>query len=148
MPHAWSSGSPRPASGRRRWTRADPRCCGLDIHTRLVVACRVVPGPNGAARKEVRSFGTTTAAIEGLASWLADGEVTHVAMEATGVYWKPMLNVLEGRFTLLLANAQHIKRVPGGRPTSRTASGSRTCCAMGCCRRASCRIGRSGNCGS
>jgi len=89
-----------------------PRCCGLDIHKKLVVACRIVSGPTG-ARKEVRSFGTTTAAIEELASWLTDGEVTHVAMEATGVYWKPLFNLLEERFTLLLANAQHIKAVPG-----------------------------------
>ena len=65
-----------------------PRRCGLDIHKKLVVACRVTPGRGGAPQKEIRSFGTTTAAIEELAAWLADGGVTHVAMEATGVYWK------------------------------------------------------------
>ncbi len=90
-----------------------PRCCGLDIHKKWIVACRIIPGPTGTPEKQVRSFGTTTAAIEQLASWLSDGQVTHVAMEATGVYWKPGFNLLEARFRLILANAQHIRQVPG-----------------------------------
>jgi transposase len=89
------------------------RCCGLDIHKKLVVACRIVPGPTGQPRKEIRSFGTTTAAIEDLRAWLSAEGVTHVAMEATGVYWKPLFNLLEDAFHLVLANAQHIKQVPG-----------------------------------
>jgi transposase len=89
------------------------RCCGLDIHKRTVVACLIVPGPAGKPHKVVRTFGTMTADLLQLADWLTSEGVTHVAMEATGVYWQPIWNLLEGRFTLLLANARHIKAVPG-----------------------------------
>jgi transposase len=90
-----------------------PRCCGLDIHKKVVVACLVTPGADGQPRKEVRSFGAMTADLLQLADWLAAAGCTHVAMESTGVYWKPIYNLLEGSFTLLLANARHIKTVPG-----------------------------------
>lgn len=90
-----------------------PRCCGLDIHKKLIVACLVTPGADGHPRKEVRSFGAMTADLLQLADWLAAAGCTHVAMESTGVYWKPIYNLLEGSFTLLLANARHIKTVPG-----------------------------------
>jgi transposase len=90
------------------------RCCGLDIHKRTVVACRIVPGPAGRPAKEVRTFGTMSADLLELADWLAEGGVTHVGMESTGVYWQPIWNVLEEReFALVLANARHIKAVPG-----------------------------------
>lgn len=89
------------------------RCCGLDIHKKTVVACLVVEPVAGPAHKEVRTFGTMTADVEALASWLRDAGCTHVAMESTGVYWKPIWNLLEAEFVLLLANAQHVKRVPG-----------------------------------
>jgi transposase len=89
------------------------RCCGLDIHKKLVVACLITPGPKRVPSKEVRSFGTMTHDLLALGDWLLDQSVTHVAMEATGVYWKPLFNLLEERFTLVLANAQHIKQVPG-----------------------------------
>ncbi len=68
-----------------------PRAAGLDIHKKLIVACRVISGIHGQAEREVRSFETTTLAIEALGDWLAEAEVTHVAMEATGVYWKPIV---------------------------------------------------------
>jgi transposase len=90
-----------------------PRCCGLDIHKKLVVACLITPGPDGAPRKEVRSFGTMTDELLALADWLAAAGCTHAAMESTGVYWQPLFNLLEGRFELLLVNARHIKAVPG-----------------------------------
>jgi transposase len=90
-----------------------PRVAGLDIHKKLIVACRIIPGAGAQVQREVRSFGATTAAIEDLGDWLAEEDVTHVAMEATSVYWKPIFNLLEDRFTLVLANAQHIKGVPG-----------------------------------
>jgi transposase len=90
-----------------------PRCCGLDIHKRQIVACRIVPGSNGTSQKTVRTFGTMTDDLLGLADWLADAGITHVAMESTGVYWQPIYNVLEDQFTLLLVNARHIKTVPG-----------------------------------
>src|SRR3954471_5665640 len=89
------------------------RCCGLDLHKRTVVACRVVPGPEGPPHKEIRTFGTMTTDLLALADWLGAAGVTHVAMESTGVYWKPVDNLLEDQFTLLLVNAQHVKAVPG-----------------------------------
>jgi transposase len=89
------------------------RCCGIDIHRKTVVACVIVPGPTGAPRKQVRTFGTMTADLLTFADWLTTQGVTHVAMESTGVYWKPVWNLLEDAFTLLLVNAQHIKAVPG-----------------------------------
>jgi transposase len=89
------------------------RCCGLDIHKKTVVACLIMPGPDGKPVKEVRRFGTMTDDLLQLADWLGAHEVTHVAMESTGVYWKPIWNLLEDRFTLLLVNARHVKAVPG-----------------------------------
>src|SRR3954449_4344313 len=89
------------------------RCCGLDLHKRTVVACRVVPGPDGSPQKEIRTFGTMTTDLLALADWLGAAGVTHVAMESPGVYWKPVDNLLEDQFTLLLVNAQHVKAVPG-----------------------------------
>ena len=90
-----------------------PRCCGLDIHKDTVVAClRLVS--DGKVTTQIRTFQTTTAELLRLSAWLAENECTHVAMEATGVYWKPIWHVLdEGEFELVLANASHIKNVPG-----------------------------------
>jgi transposase len=88
-----------------------PRCAGLDVHKDSVVACvRCVTAPLG---RDVRTFGTTTRELFELADWLESHGCTHVAMEATGVYWKPVWHILEGRFELVLANAQHIRNVPG-----------------------------------
>jgi transposase len=91
----------------------DPRCCGLDVHKREVVACVVRTEADGTTHKEVRAFGTMTPDILALADWLAAQEVSHVAMESTGVYWKPIGNLLEESFELLLVNARHVKAVPG-----------------------------------
>jgi transposase len=88
-----------------------PRCAGLDIHRDSIVAC-VRLAERGIAR-HVETFGTTTTELERLAAWLASHQVTHVAMEATGVYWKPVWAVLVEDFELLLANARHVKSVPG-----------------------------------
>ena len=88
-------------------------CCGLDIHKKLVVACVITPGAGGKPQKEIRSFGTMTGELLVLSDWLRAKGVTHVAMESTGVYWKPLYNLLEASFTLLLVNAQHVKAVPG-----------------------------------
>jgi len=88
-----------------------PRCAGLDVHKDIVVAAvRCVSEPK---HQEVRSFPTTTAGLLALSSWVASHDCSHVAMEATGVYWKPVWHVLEGSFELVLANAQHIRNVPG-----------------------------------
>ena len=67
------------------------RCCGLDIHKRTVVACVIVPGSGRQARKEIRTFGTMIDDLLALADWLAAEGVTHVAMESTGVFWKPLV---------------------------------------------------------
>ncbi len=89
-----------------------PRCCGIDVHKESLVAClRVQDGRR--MRREVQSFGTTTAEILRLHAWLSEAECTHVAMESTGVYWQPVFNLLEGSFGVILANAHHIKAVPG-----------------------------------
>jgi len=85
------------------------RCCGLDVHKRDVVACLLTP-----AGKQVRTFGTMTRDLLALADWLHACDCTHLAMESTGIFWKPIYNVLEGTgITLLVVNAQHIKTVPG-----------------------------------
>ena len=88
-----------------------PRCAGLDVHKDSVVACVRCASPPRV--HEVRTFGTTTTEIMRLADWLDEHACAHVAMEATGVYWKPVWHLLEGRFALTLANAQHIRNVPG-----------------------------------
>ncbi len=89
------------------------RCCGLDVHKKEVVACLLVSVPDraGQPRKEVRRFGTMTADLERLATWLEQAGCTHVALESTGSYWQPVWNILEehGGFTVLLVNPQHIK---------------------------------------
>ena len=89
-----------------------PRCAGLDVHKQTVVAC-VRIARDGAPLQEVRTFATTTSGLLALADWLDSFGVEHVAMEATGVYWKPVWHVLEGHFELVLANAAHVKNVPG-----------------------------------
>ena len=88
-------------------------CCGLDVHKKSVVACMMSFDPKGRRCKEIRTFGTMTQDLLALADWLTAAGCTHVAMESTGVYWKPVYNLLEGLFELLVVNAQHIKRVPG-----------------------------------
>ena len=90
-----------------------PRCAGLDVHKDTVVAsARLASGRD--VRVEVQTFATTTAGLLALSGWLAERGCTHVAMEATGVYWKPVWHVLsDGDFALVLANAAHVKNVPG-----------------------------------
>ncbi len=89
------------------------RCAGLDVHRDTVVACVRVPGPAGQRQQEIRTFGTMAAELLALRDWLEAHRVTDVAMESTGVYWKPVFYVLEEAFTCLLVNAAHIKQVPG-----------------------------------
>jgi transposase len=71
------------------------RCCGIDVHKTTVVACVIVPGADGQPVKETRTFNTLTGDLKALAQWLKEHAVTHVAMESTGVYWKPVYNLLE-----------------------------------------------------
>jgi transposase len=91
-------------------------CAGLDVHKKRVTACRVIADPTGQQAEgimEVKDFGTMTRDLLALADWLAAVGITHVAMESTGEYWRPVYNLLEGDFTVFLVNAAHVKQVPG-----------------------------------
>ena len=96
-------------------------CAGLDVHKKTVVACVLVPDPKGGVRKVTRTFATTLAGLEDLARWLLGYGVTHVVMESTGVYWKPVYNVLAPQCEVWLVNAQHVKQVPGRKTDVRDA---------------------------
>ena len=89
------------------------RCCGLDVHQETVVACLLVGRPGHRPTKKVRTFRTMTRDLEALRDWLMAAGVTHVGMESTGVYWRPVYAVLEGHFALIVGNARHIRNVPG-----------------------------------
>jgi transposase len=97
------------------------RCCGLDVHKRTVTACVLLPDERGKAQKSVRTFRTLTRDLLALSDWLASLGVTHVAMESTGVYWRPVFNILEEGREVVLVNAQHIKAVPGRKTDVRDA---------------------------
>lgn len=88
-------------------------CAGLDVHKKTVVAAIIVPNGQGGLYKEQRTFGTMTADLLALSDWLLTHQVTQVAMESTGEYWKPVFNILEEGFGVILVNAQHISKVPG-----------------------------------
>src|SRR4051794_4487272 len=91
-----------------------PRCCGLDVHKKTVVACILITAADGTVRRQFRTFSTMTDELLLLADWLDQWGVTHVAMESTGVYWQPVHNILEDESrTLLLVNARHFTKVPG-----------------------------------
>jgi len=87
--------------------------CGLDVHQATVVACLLIVSRNGKVCKQMRTFGTTTRELVSLRTWLLAEGCTHVAMESTGVYWKPVFAILEGELEMVVANAQHVKKVPG-----------------------------------
>jgi transposase len=107
-------GAPRRASQSEEEVMEEKhaRCAGLDVHRKLIVACvRLAEG--GQVKREVRRFGTTTAKLCQLADWLEEKGCTHAVMESTGVYWKPVWHILEGHVELVLANAQHVRNMPG-----------------------------------
>jgi transposase len=89
------------------------RCCGLDVHKKTIVACLLITSADGRVQKQTRSFSTMTSSLLALVDWLDSWQVSHVAMESTGVYWRPAFNLLEEGHTVLLVNAQHMKAVPG-----------------------------------
>ena len=89
------------------------RGCGLDVHQATVVACLLIVRKDGRVQKQTRTFGTTTRELVGLREWLLSEGCTHLAMESTGVYWKPVYAILEGALEIVVANAQHVKKVPG-----------------------------------
>ena len=96
-------------------------CCGLDVHKESVTAC-VLWAEENKNRREKRKFGTFTRELLAMSDWLRERGVTHVAMESTGVYWKPVFHVLEGHFELLVVNAQHVKAIPGKKTDPRDAA--------------------------
>jgi len=121
-----------------------PRCAGVDIHKRTVVACRIVLTGDGEWLRETRSYGTTSEELLRLADWLAAGGCTHVGLESTGEFWKPVFNLLESSFEVWLLNAQHIQAVPGRKTDVRDAEWIAgyplgACCVTGWCGRASSR---------
>src|SRR6516165_3637946 len=89
------------------------RGCGLDVHQATVVACLLIVCKDGKVQKQLRTFGTTTRELLRLREWLLSEGCTHLAMESTGVYWKPVYAILEGALQIVVANAQHVKKVPG-----------------------------------
>lgn len=91
------------------------RCCGIDVHKETVVACVIIPEAEGKPHKETRTFSTVTGDLNALAQWLKETGCTHVALESTGVYWKPVYNLLEGPFELLVVNPEHVKKLSGNK---------------------------------
>ena len=91
------------------------RCAGLDVHQATVVACVLIGEAGRKPHKEIRTFSTMTQDLEAMRDWLKELGVTHVGMESTGIYWKPVHTILEGHFELIVANAHHIKTVPDRR---------------------------------
>jgi len=89
------------------------RCCGLDVHKKTVVACVLITETSGEMHRHIRTFSTMTAGLLALADWLESLNLPVVAMESTGVYWRPVFNLIEEGRTIILVNAQHMKAVPG-----------------------------------
>ncbi len=124
------------------------RCAGLDVHKKTVVACARLAAPDGAVSEQVRTFATATADLLELADWLASLGVRRVAMESTGVYWKPVWNLLGDRFEPILVNARHIKRVPGRKTDVKDAQWIAQLLAHGLLAPASSRPRRCASCGT
>jgi transposase len=99
-----------------------PYCAGLDVHKKTVVACMITPHAKSGWHKEIQTFTTMTGELLKLSDWLTSKGCTHVAMESTGEYWKPIFNILESSFEVMLVNAQHIKAVPGRKTDVKDAS--------------------------
>lgn len=90
-----------------------PRCSGLDVHKRFLIACLSCVQADGQRHKELRRCSTMTGEVLALKAWLKAAGCSHIAMESTGVYWKPIYHLLEDQFEIVLVNAQHMKAVPG-----------------------------------
>jgi transposase len=120
------------------------RGCGLDVHKKTITAC--IATPDG---KEIKTFRTHTVFLLELIDWIKEHRCTHVAMESTGVFWKPIVNLLEAEdIEFLVVNAQHMKAVPGRKTDVKDADGSAIFCVMGCLEQVSFRIETSVSCGS
>jgi transposase len=100
-----------------------PRCCGLDVHKKTVVACMLLTQPDSSVQRHTRTCSTMTGDLLALHDWLAEHDVTQVALESTGVYTRPVFNLLEEGRTLRLVNAQHSKAVPGRKTAGQDSAG-------------------------
>lgn len=89
------------------------RCAGIDVHKKTIVVCCLVVEENPKLRRETRTYGTTTSELLRMSEWLATQDITHVAMESTGEYWKPVYNLLESSCEVVVVNSHHVKQVPG-----------------------------------
>ena len=89
------------------------QCAGIDVHKKMVVVCCLSVDANGQSQQETRTYGTTTRELLSLCDWLSSAAITDVAMESTGEYWKPVYNLLEGSFEVMVVNSHHFKQVPG-----------------------------------
>lgn len=89
------------------------RCCGLHVHKKTVVACLLITLETGEVQRHIRTFSTMTVGLLALSDWLESMSVTVIALESTGIYWRPVFNLLEEGRTIILVNAQHMKAVPG-----------------------------------
>jgi transposase len=98
-----------------------PKCAGVDVHKKFVTVNRIIGDGQKERQVVAREYSTMADDLEALAAWLAEGGVMHVAMESTGVFWQPVYNVLENRFTIYLVNAQAVKRMPGRKTDMRDA---------------------------
>jgi hypothetical protein len=109
-------------------------CGGIDLQAKFLIACLI-----GDGKKEKRRFSTLTDDLLKLREWLVQAGGTHVQIESTGIYWKPVLNILESALTLILINPEPARPCAGTRPIARMPSGWPTCCNLDCCSRASFR---------
>jgi transposase len=121
-------------------------CCGLDVHKASVTACLRSPGDGAQRRQEVRTFGTTTRELLRLVDWLTTTRCTDVVMESTGVYWRPVYNLLESSVERFLVNAQHVKIVPGRKTDVRDSEWLAQLRELGLPRRSFVPPRRSGSC--
>ena len=118
------------------------RACGLDVHKKTITACVLTP-----QGKEIRTFCTHTIYLIGLVDWIKEHAGTHVAMESTGVFWKPIVNLLESEdISFLVVNAQHMKAVPGRKTDVKDAESIPNSCVMACLQPVTFQTGLSGNC--
>jgi transposase len=125
------------------------RCAGIDVHKRTVVVCRLTRDEAGMRVSQIQTFGATPSELLRLADWLTEGGCTHVGVESTGEYWKPVFNLLEGAFAVWLLNAAHSKAVPGRKTDVKDAQWIAELLAHGLAPRpvpASSHRARSGNC--
>jgi transposase len=110
-----------------------PRCAGLDVHQKTVVVTVMTTQDDGAVQREQQTFSTMTTDLLTLDDWLRQRQIEVIALESTGVYWRPVYSILEEGRTVVLVNACHMKAVPGRKTDRhRTANGSPTCSVMGC----------------